>query len=60
MANNLLPKVEDVYEHENKTEIVNKIRISRIKGSYKSLISPNERYSSVTGATNKYNTNQSM
>ena len=35
----MLPEVEDVHEPEERTMIVNKIRISRIKGSHASLLS---------------------
>ena len=46
----MLPEVEDVAEQDERTMIVNKIRISRIKGSHASLNSPNDQ---VAATSNK-------
>ena len=43
LQQNMLPEVEDVPEQDERTMIVNKIRISRIKGSHASLLSPNDQ-----------------
>ena len=37
-----LPDVEDINDAEEKTMVVNKIRISKIKGSHTSFVSPRE------------------
>jgi len=46
---NNLPEIEDVQESDEQTLIANKIRVSNIKGSHSSLLSPNKFKKFQTG-----------